>query len=215
MKEFDEILEITNVLHGPGGCPWDVKQTFKSLQPCIIEEAHEVIDAIDRDEDSEILSELGDLLYTVVFYTKLAEKEGRFTMRDVLNAIKEKLIRRHPHVFGEEELSASEVVEKWEKIKMGEKEHAERKSTLDGIPKALHALARAQKVLGKIKRKNGALLAPHTEREHPLSEHGIGEELVQAILDASEAGIDCEGALRRAVGRYEEAFRAWEKEKKE
>ena len=212
MKEFDEILELTDTLHAPGGCPWDREQDFKTLQSYIIEEAHEVIDAVDQNDDEQIISELGDLFYTVVFYAKVADKEGRFKMQDILTSIKEKLIRRHPHVFEGGDVSIAEVMEKWEQIKKEEKGHGKRKSVLDGIPKNLHALARAQKVLGKIKRENRDLLAPHTERAHPLSEQVIGEELVQAILDASEAGIDIEGALRRRIQRYEEAFRAWEKQ---
>ena len=212
VKEFDEILELTDTLHAPGGCPWDREQDFKTLQAYVIEEAHEVVEAVDSDDDQQIISELGDLLYTVVFYAKVADKEGRFKMQDVLTAIKEKLIRRHPHVFEGGDVSIAEVMEKWEQIKKKEKGHGKRESVLDGIPKKLHALARAQKVLEKIKRENSALLAPHTEREPPLSEQVIGEELVQAILDASEAGIDIEGALRRAINRYEEEFRASEKQ---
>lgn len=215
MKEFDDILELTDTLHGPGGCPWDIEQDFKTLQAYVIEEAHEVVDAVDQGDDAQIISELGDLLYTVVFYSKVADKEGRFKMQDILTSIKEKLIRRHPHVFEGGDVSIKEVMEKWEQIKLTEKGHEKRISILDGIPKNLHALARAQKVLGKIKRANRDLLAPHTKREHPLSEQVIGDELVQAILDASEAGIDIEGTLRRAINRHEEAFRTWEKGKKE
>lgn len=210
MKEFDEVLEINDVLHSPKGCPWAQAQNFKTLQPYVLEEAHEVVDAVDSNDDEQLICELGDLLYTVIYYATVAQKEGRFTLRDVLNAIKEKLIRRHPHVFGGGDITVEEVIKNWEQIKKQEKGHGGRKSILDGIPKNLHALARAQKVLGKIKGENAALVGVHSKRTHPLSETAVGEELVQAVLDASEAGIDIEGALRRAVNHYEEAFRAWE-----
>ena len=103
MKAFDELLDVARTLNGEKGCPWDIKQTFFSLQPYVIEEAHELVEAVDRGDDQEIVEELGDLLYTVVFYAKVAEREKRFTMEDILNCEKEKLIRRHPHVFGEVE----------------------------------------------------------------------------------------------------------------
>ncbi len=212
MKEFDELLEITDRLHSPGGCPWDQEQTFISLQQYVLEEAHEVVDAVDTGDDACIVSELGDLLYTVFFYAKVAEKERRFTIRDILIAIKEKLIRRHPHVFEGGAISVEEVIEKWEQIKKEEKGHGKRESILDGIPKNLHALARSQKIFSKIKGENPALLASHSKRKTPLSEKMIGEELIQAVIDATEAGIDVEGALRRATQHYEETFRSWEKE---
>lgn len=214
MKEFDALLEINEILHGPDGCPWDQKQDFFSLQPYVLEEAHEVIDAIDHGDDEKIKGELGDLLYTIIFYAKVAEKEGRFKLQDVLEAIREKLIRRHPHVFDKSRnMGIDEVIEKWEELKKEEKEHSERKSILDGIPKNLPVLARSQKILGRIKRSQAELLKPHTKREHPLTEKIIGEEMIQAILDAEEAGIDVESALRRALSRYEDKYRSWEESK--
>ncbi len=214
MKEFDELLEVADTLLSPKGCPWDNEQTFFSLQPYVLEEAHEVVEAVDNQDDKEIMSELGDLLYTVVFYAKIAQKEGRFTIADVLTSVKEKLVRRHPHVFEKRKVSVKQVVEKWEQIKKTEKGETSKESALDSVPKNLHALARAQKILTKIGRIKPELLEQSRKREHPLSEPIIGEEMIGAITDAIEAGIDVEGALRRALQSIEKRFRTWEEQEK-
>ena len=101
MKQFDELISVAEKLLSPEGCPWDLKQTFTTLQPYVLEEAHEVIEAVDLNDDSKILEELGDLLYVIVFYGKLGEKQGRFSLKDIIDTIKEKLIRRHPHIYGD------------------------------------------------------------------------------------------------------------------
>src|SRR3989339_1148864 len=118
MKQFDELWDVATRLNSSEGCPWDLKQTFISLQPYVLEEAHEVVEAVDRGMDKEIVEELGDLLYTVLFYAKVAEKEGRFSIEEILKTVKEKLIRRHPHVFENLKVETEEeVVRNWEKIK--------------------------------------------------------------------------------------------------
>src|SRR5579863_8504265 len=99
MEQFDSLLRVAERLLGPNGCPWDQTQTFASLQPYVLEQAHEVIEAVDLDNDKKILEELGDLLYTVIFYAKLAEKTGRFSLEEILVSIRDKLVRRHPHIF--------------------------------------------------------------------------------------------------------------------
>lgn len=211
MKEFDELMEVAAALNGPNGCPWDHKQTFLSLQPYVIEEAHEVIEAVDSNENDKILEELGDLFYTVVFYAKIAEKEGRFTMVDILNCEREKLIRRHPHVFGEQKIEhAEEVVKRWEKIKKTEKAHEARKSALDGIPKTLPSLVKAQKIIKKILRSESSLLSEKQKHLEPCSESEVGEALFQWILRAEESGVDAESALRRTLDEYIQAFQNWE-----
>ena len=140
MKAFDALLHVAEKLLGPQGCPWDQKQTFQSLQPYVLEEAHEVIEAVDLDDDRKIVEELGDLLYTVVFYGKLAEKTGRFSLEDIVSTIKEKLVRRHPHIFGDVKVdSVDEIVSNWEKIKAQEKGSAAQK--IDAIPQSLPARA--------------------------------------------------------------------------
>src|SRR5579872_4545447 len=142
MKQFDALLEVADKLLSPGGCPWDRKQNFYSLQPYVLEEAHEVIEAVDSKDDKKIIEELGDLLYTVIFYGKLAELEGRFSLKEILEVIKEKLIRRHPHIFGDVKVEdADEVLRNWEAIKRQESGHEKRKSAVDGVPPTLPTLA--------------------------------------------------------------------------
>lgn len=209
MNKFDALLEVASKLNGPGGCPWDLKQTFFSLQPYVIEEAYEVIEAIDNNNDAKIKEELGDLLYTVVFYGKVAEREGRFSIDDILESIREKLIRRHPHVFGSLVVEdADEVVHNWEKIKKEEKGHEDRKSTLDGIPSGLPALLKAQKILRKLRQSNSELL--NKKEQKVSSEEEIGKAMLELILRAEDAYIDVESALRRALLKLEEQFRTAE-----
>jgi uncharacterized protein YabN with tetrapyrrole methylase and pyrophosphatase domain len=209
MKKFDELLEVATRLNGPKGCPWDQKQTFLTLQPYVLEEAHEVIEAVDSGDDRKIVEELGDLLYTIVFYAKVGERENRFIMEDVIESIREKLIRRHPHVFGDVKVNQmEEIVTRWEAIKKEEKGHEERKSVLDGIPKTLPQLLKAQKILKRIRRTQSSLL-PEKSSE-PLSEESVGKKLLDLILQATDADIDGESALRRALQELEETFRKQE-----
>lgn len=122
-KLFLELVEICAKLRGKKGCMWDKKQTHKTLAPCLTEEAAEVVEAIEKNDAPNLKEELGDLLYQIVFHAQIAEEEDNFTIDDVLNDIIEKLIRRHPHVFGDAEVSSvEEILENWEKIKKKEKE---------------------------------------------------------------------------------------------
>jgi MazG family protein len=209
MKEFNELIAVAKRLNGEGGCPWDREQTFLSLQSYVLEEAHEVIEAVDSQEMSKIVEELGDLFYTVIFYAEVAEREGRFTLGEVIEAVRQKLIRRHPHVFGEVRTAdVEEIKQRWEEIKGKEDGHVSRKSALDGIPAQLPSLAKAQKVIQKALRANYPE-AP-VAREHTLSEKEIGTRLLQLIFEAEESGIHAESALRRTLQDYEKRFRAWE-----
>ncbi len=206
MKEFDELLQVATTLIGPGGCPWDAKQTFFSLQPYVLEEAHELVEAVDGQDDEEIVEELGDLLYTVIFYCKLAEKENRFTVKEVIEALREKLVRRHPHVFAclavkDEE----EVVQNWERIKKEEKGKKERKSKLEGIPDQLPSLAKGQK-MHKVFTRAGFL----ADIEAKTEEEKISRALWDLIQRAEEGQIDIEGAFRRQLSAYKHAFMSWE-----
>ncbi len=213
MKEFDSLLEVAERLLGPGGCPWDQKQTFFSLQPYVLEEAHEVIEAVDRGEDPQIIEELGDLLYTIVFYGKLAQMQGRFSMESIVTTVKEKLIRRHPHVFGELKVDhVDDVVKNWERIKKEEKGEQAPKSKLDGIPATLAALARAQKILKRIVNSKAPVAAELSAEKKEVSEEEAGEAMVQLIAQAEQSGVDIESALRRALSRYETRFRDWEQD---
>lgn len=139
-------------LRGPDGCPWDRKQTLPDLKPFIIEEAYEVVDAIDRDDRAALLEELGDLLLQAVFVAELTREEGTFDIHDSITAIHDKLVRRHPHVFGDVEArDAEQVLVNWEKLKQDERK-AENKSILSGVPPALPALLKAARLTEKAAR---------------------------------------------------------------
>jgi MazG family protein len=209
MDQFDSLLSVAEKLLGPNGCPWDRKQTFLSLQPYILEETHEVIEAVDGDDDRKMIEELGDLLFTIVFYGKLGEKSGRFSVDEIINTVKEKLIRRHPHVFGDVKVEdADDVLKNWEKIKALEKGEAQQESALDGIPPTIPLLLRAQKILKRIQRSGSTLLCKDVET---ATEEEIGEQLMDLILCAEASGVDAESALRRSLARLEKLFRASEK----
>ncbi len=150
-RQFAKLVELQAHLRGPGGCPWDREQTHHSLRPYLLEEAYEVLDALDSADDRQLVSELGDLLLQVVFHAELAREQGRFDAADVARAIREKLIRRHPHVFGaaasrRSVSSAADVLVRWEQLKAeerGAEGAAESSSVLAGVPKNLPALAAA------------------------------------------------------------------------
>lgn len=206
MDKFDSLLRIAEQLLGPNGCPWDQKQTFLSLQPYVLEEAHEVIEAVDADDDRKMIEELGDLLYTIVFYGKLGEKSGRFSIEEIVDTIKEKLVRRHPHVFGEIKVeNIDEVIKNWEKIKAEEKKGVKSSSILDGIPPTLPTLIKAQKILKRIQRSGSELLNKDTQK---MTEEEVGSQLLQLILLAELNEIDAESALRRSLSKLENSYRS-------
>ena len=149
---LERLLEIMARLRSDQGCPWDREQTHQSLKPCLIEETYEVVEAIDSGSPDKLAEELGDLLLQIVFHARLAEEAGQFTIGDVIAGITEKLIRRHPHVFGDLKVTGvSGVIENWDRIKKSEKPE-ERKSVLDGVPKELPALMQAEKLQTKAAR---------------------------------------------------------------
>jgi tetrapyrrole methylase family protein/MazG family protein len=146
------LVEIMRILRSPQGCPWDHKQTLQTLKEHLVEESHEVLDAIDSGDRSKLCDELGDLLLQVVFQAQLCREEGAFTFDDVANSIAQKLVRRHPHVFGDVQVSGSdEVLKNWEAIKKQEKANQTR-GTLEGIPKSLPALHKANLVQKRVAR---------------------------------------------------------------
>lgn len=126
--DFDDFVEIIAALRAPGGCPWDIKQTHRSLKKCLIEESGEVIDAIDNNDDDNLCEELGDVLLQVVMHAQIAAEENRFDINDVIQCVSEKMIRRHPHVFGDVEVSSpEESLALWKEIKKQEKAAAGKK----------------------------------------------------------------------------------------
>ena len=188
-------------------CPWDREQTHQSLTRHLIEEAYEVLEAIDGGDDDHLAEELGDLLFQVVFHTTIASERGAFTLADVARGIHDKLHARHPHVFGDVEAStAEEVAAGWEARKQAEKG---RSSVFDGIPKGLPALLYASKVLRKA--RAGAVGPPvEAEQLDVGDERALGQLLLGAVVAAERAGLDPEGALRREVERVRSAASAEE-----
>ena len=213
MDEFKSLIDIVDRLLAPDGCPWDREQTLQSMRHLLIEECYEVIEAIDLNHDRQLEEELGDLLFNVIFLCKLAEKEKRFTLVDVIRHITAKLVRRHPHIFGEAKVSSSkEVLEQWEKIKQTEnKDQNGRGSALDGIPKDLPTLARAQKMMRKFDKLR---FEPHPSSAAPFSpEERAGQALWDLIQQFAQQGIQVEEALRKRMMQVDKEFRAWEQQK--
>lgn len=213
MREFDELIEIIDRLLGPGGCPWDQEQTLQSLRSTVLEEVCEVIEAIDLDDNMHIQEELGDLFFNAVFLSKIAEKEKRFPIQAVIKELNEKLIRRHPHVFGEGKKidTVEELYDQWDKIKKEEKGKDKRKSALDGISKHLPSLARAQKSLKKMKKAGYLPNLNSSENSSFLDEKELGSHLLALVADAQAKGLDAEHALRKALTLLEKNFLDFEK----
>jgi tetrapyrrole methylase family protein / MazG family protein len=152
-KPIDQLLSIMQRLRAPDGCPWDREQTLDSLKKNLVEETYEVIDAIEQGDRSGLREELGDLLLQIVFQSQICSEEGAFDFQDVAAAISDKLVRRHPHVFGETQVKdAEEVLKNWEQIKRIEKGDAQPRSTVAGIPRHLPALHKAQQIQSRVAR---------------------------------------------------------------
>jgi len=183
-------------LLGPGGCPWDREQDHRSLRPFVVEEAYEVVAAIDGGDPARLRDELGDLLLQVVFHAALASKAGLFDLNDVARAICAKLVRRHPHVFGDGRTrSAAEVLRQWEDIKRDEAAAGEcRRPRLESH---LPALMQAQKLLERAARVGRPATIPETTTE----EEDFGRALLSLLERARVAGVDAEMALRAASAR--------------
>jgi tetrapyrrole methylase family protein/MazG family protein len=210
-------------LRGPGGCPWDAEQTHESLKRYLLEECYEVFEAIDLGNPELLQEELGDLMLQPVFHAAIAEERGEFTMDDVLRTLCDKLVRRHPHVFGDQVVkSANEQVENWEKIKKAEKGE-ERKSALAGIPPHLPALLKAQKITEKAARVGfdwehvDQVFAKVHEELHEFDEAMAGGDqermeaelgdLLFAIVNLGRfLALDPEEALRKTISRFTRRF---------
>jgi tetrapyrrole methylase family protein/MazG family protein len=208
---LEKLLDVCGRLLGPEGCPWDREQTLMSSRKYVLEEICELIEAIDLGDNHHIQEELGDLFYNAIFLSRLAEKEGRASLSGAVKEITEKLIRRHPHVFGGiKEATTEEIVHNWEKIKKEEKGKSHRSSVLDGIPKSLPALSRASKIINRMKRQR----YPGLEIKGPLpdfsSEDALGEYLWQIVQKAQDLGLDPEHSLRSALAKEERIFRDFE-----
>ena len=203
MSDIDRLVEIMAKLRDPqGGCPWDLEQDFASIAPYTLEEAYEVDDAIRRGDLAALRDELGDLLLQVVFHARMAEEAGHFHFDDVVTAICEKLVRRHPHVFGDAEIHTSEEqTRSWEAIKAAERAEMGAPDPLDGVPLALPALVRAGKLQRRAAREGLAAVLPEPPDEK-LDAHALGEKLFALVALANRDGLDPEQALREATARF-------------
>jgi len=203
--KLDELIAVLERLRAPGGCAWDREQTHGSLVQYLVEETYELIDAIESGGRDEMVEELGDVLYQVVFHSDIAAEAGQFTLEDVAEHMTRKMIGRHPHVFGEGTAeTADDVRALWDEVKKTEK--PSRTSVLDGIPQAMPALALADKLLGRAE-KVGVVVEVG---DAPASEDELGDALLGMVASAKARGLDSERALRTALRRLQDDIRASE-----
>lgn len=220
MNAIDELVQVMDKLLSPEGCPWDREQTHESLTRYLIEESYEVIEAIDERDMNKLREELGDLLLQVVFHAALAEREKSFTLEDVIHTVSQKMINRHPHVFGEMDLNTSEeVLQNWE----GFKKKEGKKTLLEGIPKFLPALLRAYKLQEKARRVgfdwpdvSGAVdklqeevsefLTAAQNAEPVEMESEMGDIIFAVVNIARMSGIEPEQALQRSNDKFVRRF---------
>jgi MazG family protein len=235
--EFRRLVEVMRRLRGADGCPWDREQTIHSLRGFVLEETYEVLDAIDRSDHDALRGEIGDLIFEGVFLARIEEDNGHFTVADSLRAINEKLIRRHPHVFGDDDggrpkvETAGKVIEQWEQIKSREQKSAgDRASLLKGVPRSLPALLRAHEigtrvaavgfewpdtdqVVEKIEEEVAELRqAVHGGEGAERAEEEMGDLLFSIANLARKLGIEPESALRKANEKFSARFEALEKQ---
>lgn len=151
-RSFEDLVQLMTTLRGPNGCPWDRKQTLPDLKPYVIEEAYEVVDAIDRDDRASLAEEVGDMMLEAVFIAEVTREEGSFDIYDAITAVHDKLVRRHPHVFADAQANdAEEVLVNWEKLK-NEERKSENKSLMAGVPQSMPALLKASRLTEKASR---------------------------------------------------------------
>jgi len=217
---MDKLLTIMGKLRSEHGCPWDKQQTMESLKPFIIEEAYEVVEAIERGKPEEVCEELGDLLLQIVFLAQIGKESGDFEFDDVARGINEKMLRRHPHVFGNETAdNAEEVLHRWEQIKKEEQKDRKRKSILEGIPKALPALLKAHRlqdraarvgfdwehisqVLEKVEEETAEFKEALEKKDPEEIENEFGDMLFALVNLSRFIKVSPEDALRKTISRF-------------
>ena len=225
LDSFDTFLAIVAKLRGPDGCPWDRAQSHETLRRYLIEECHEAVDAIDEGDRAHLAEELGDVLLQVGLHAQIGADEGTFTIADVLRSINAKLLRRHPHVFGDAHASdADEVAANWQTLKEQERGAAP-ESVLDGAPNSLSALARSQElqrragksgfeweeiegVLDKLREEIDEFKEAASPKER---EHELGDILASVVNVARWVDVDADTAMRRANERFQKRFRHMER----
>lgn len=223
IADFEKLMTIMRKLRGPGGCPWDAEQTHESLTRYLLEETYEVIEAIDNKSPEHLKEELGDLLLQPVFHAVIAEESGQFCIGDVISTLCEKLVRRHPHVFGDLDIRDSNAqIKNWERIKKEEK-GPERESALSGVPPHLPSLLKAQKITEKASRvgfdwnHSDQVFAKVMEELHEFEEAWAGGDpermedelgdLLFAIVNLGRfLSLNPEEALRKTISRFQKRF---------
>ena len=228
-RSFDDLVKLMTTLRGPGGCPWDRKQTLPDLKPYVIEEAYEVVDAIDREDRSALLEEIGDLLLEAVFIAEITREAGSFDVYDSITAIHDKLVRRHPHVFADAKADdAEQVLVNWEKLKSDERK-AENKSVLSGVPRSMPALLKASRltekaarvgfdwrrtddVFDKLDEEIGELREAVASGDATRIEDEIGDLLFTIANIARKTGANPEEALQSTNRKFMRRFQSMEKQ---
>ena len=227
---WEDLVEIVRLLRGPGGCPWDAEQTHSSIRRNFLEETYEALDAIDRDDPQDLCEELGDVLMQVAMHAQMEAERGRFTMEDVVDGVAQKLVYRHPHVFGGGMTAdnSQEVLVNWEILKRREKGQRSTADAIEAVPHTLPALWRAEKIQSKTAKAGfnwdtiqGALdkleeevreLRQAVESARDIeAPHGVREEAGDALFILSKiaqlSGVDPEDALHRACDKFDARFR--------
>ena len=227
---YEDFLNIMRLLRAPGGCPWDREQTHASIRRNFLEETYEVLDALDRDDARDMCEELGDVLMQVVFHAIIEEERGRFTMADVVDGVAQKMVYRHPHVFGGsmQADTSEQVLVNWEVLKKAEKGQATTADAIESVPHTLPALWRAEKIqkktakagfdwqnalsaLDKLEEEVRELRAALEAGKDLDAPHGVREELGDTLFMAAKigqmTGVDPEDALHRACDKFDTRFR--------
>ena len=229
-ESFRKLIEIVDTLMGENGCPWDNIQTRESLKPYLVEETYEVLEALDTNDPDQIKDELGDLLYQILFHSKISSKSNEFDIKDVLDNLKEKMVRRHPHVFKEGQINTpDQVIERWEEIKKEEKTHSNHPSILDSVPKQLPSLLKAQKlqkkaakegfdwdeisdVFDKLDEEIAEFKSAVLEGKDTDIQSELGDILFVLVNIAKFKKIDAEEALRSTNNKFIKRFQHIEQE---
>ncbi len=234
---FEDLVALQAQLRAPGGCPWDREQTHGTLKPYLIEEAYEVLDALDQDKAEDLTEELGDLLLQILFHADIAREAGRFDISDVISGIHAKMVRRHPHVFGNVKAATSEqVLKNWTQLKAKEKQAASTEgasaeqlvpSVLDAVPRSLPALLEAHQlarraaqvgfdwenvegIFAKLREETSELRLAMTEGDRARREEELGDLLFAAVNLARFLGLDPEAALKHSNLKFKSRFQEME-----
>lgn len=224
LNHFESLLQVINDLRGPGGCPWDQEQTHSTLAPYAIEEVHEMVEAIENGDNAHICEELGDVLFQVVIHAVIAEERGAFGIKDVIESITSKIVRRHPHVFADVKVAGSaEVIKNWEEIKKSEKKNKPAKNEFFDVPPSMPSLQRAHKIGEKTEKYKfdwseasevlTQLKSEVVELEQAIAEknlthikHELGDVLFSTAQLARHLNTEPESDLREANRRFIKRF---------